>query len=91
MDRREELRQLDNLWPLVERALPKLNDLLLALGDLSVSNITMNELREKYLRGEEEHQRDWLDWQEEHFAEAIREEAVDMLLYSAMRLVLLGK
>ena len=45
------------------------------------------ELMERYDIGSEEHDHEWLNWDEDLFMENYKEEVYDMILYTAMNIV----
>lgn len=45
------------------------------------------ELMERYDIGSEQHDHEWLNWDEELFMENYKEEVYDMILYTAMNIV----
>lgn len=81
-----ELSEAPDLWPIVREHLLEITQLPVVLN-VAGHQVTVAEaeIEEKYRRGEAEHQRDWLEWQAEDFNVAQLEEAIDLLLYAAMR------
>ena len=53
---------------------------------LTRENLTL-ELMERYDIGSEEHDHEWLNWDEDLFMENYKEEVYDMILYTAMNIV----
>lgn len=93
-DRAEELAELSDLWPEIE------GQLGMAMADVARSCMTfldrcvgefaagdgalLGALQAKYRRGEDEHQRDWLQMDQETLEGEVTNELLDLLLYAAM-------
>ena len=90
---RDELKQTDDLWPVIQHELSRaiLEAAEYAHRFLAEAHIGINvddELEAKFRKGEAEHQRTWLEMSDKAFSDAIREELLDVINYAAMRRVI---
>lgn len=94
MDRAEELRQMENIWPEIERhmgdALADTARACMVFLSRCVDEFatgdgeTLRAMCAKYAAGEREHRRDWLQMERAQMEGEIENELLDQVLYAAM-------
>lgn len=91
-DRADELRDVKDLWPLIEAnidaaledAIQHVKWFVMDANDYLGPSIRA-AMRDKYEAGEREHKRDWLNMDAWTFNREIHNECLDLVVYLAMR------
>jgi hypothetical protein len=91
-DKADELRTVDDLWPLIEQQLPialrdakrHLDAFIRDQADLTHAPTYKRALEMKFAAGEAEHGRDWLNMTRDQLLREIYAEVLDLVLYAAM-------
>ena len=84
----DDLRDLDDIWPHLAKHIPQ----VIAHLEEILHSVTQrpgldDQLEAKYRAGEQEHQREWLDWSSiDDFVDESVAEVLDLIVYQLMML-----
>ena len=84
----DDLRDLDDIWPHLAKHIPQvINHLEEILHSVTQRPGLDDQLEAKYRAGEQEHQREWLDWSSiDDFVDESVAEVLDLIVYQLMML-----
>lgn len=78
----------DGMWTVIGLRIPDAKSRMMRhIFDVMADPEFYNKLRDRYERGSEEHDNEWLSWRGEVFVENAVEEILDCILYHAMNMV----